>query len=324
MALLALYAEGMVHSEAPARTVSAGTKSDSTDTPSTDPQAASDVVRPRHQQLIMTIYGLYAREEGGALPVAALIRLLGDLGIEQAGVRSSVSRMKRRGILESRKDGATAQYALSPLSLEIIVEGDARIYSPKRADVADRWLLIVFSIPETERGKRHTLRSQLTHMGFGAVAPGVWIAPAALYSETSNRLVRLGLAPYVELFSVDNLTPAQMAAKVDDWWDLPSLDALYQGFVEQYASMRDAWLSRIGANAAMPTHERSDVCRQAFIDYVYMFTQWRRMPFLDPGLPLELLPERWSGVLAEKVFSDIHLAIGPLAHEYVHGIIHAQ
>ena len=48
-------------------------------------------VQPRHQQLIMTIYGLYAREEGGAIPVAALIRMLGDLGVEEAGVRSSVS-----------------------------------------------------------------------------------------------------------------------------------------------------------------------------------------------------------------------------------------
>lgn len=319
MALRALYAEGMVLSEAPAPTDIARTDIAGTDiAPTTGPEStgapASDLVHPRHQQLIMTIYGLYAREEGGALPVAALIRMLGDLGIEEAGVRSSVSRMKRRGILESRKDGATAQYALSPLSLQIIVEGDARIYSPKRADVTDRWLLIVFSIPETERGKRHTLRSQLTRMGFGAVAPGVWIAPAALYAETSNRLARLGLAPYVELFSVDNLTPKQMAAKVDDWWDLPSLDALYQRFVEQYAPMSTSWHSRIGEDAS----------RQAFIDYVYMFTHWRRMPFLDPGLPLEFLPAQWSGVVAEQLFSDIHQAIGPLAHDYVHTIIHSQ
>lgn len=289
---------------------------------------ALDLVRPRHQQLIMTIFGLYAREEGGALPVAALIRMLGDLGIEEAGVRSSVSRMKRRGILESRKDGATAQYALSVLSLEIIAEGDSRIYSRRRADVADRWLLIVFSIPETERAKRHTLRSQLTRMGFGAVAPGVWIAPATLYSETSNRLARLGLASYVELFSVDNLTPEQMAAKVDDWWDLPSLDALYQRFVEQYVPMHQAWQSRIGAPVSQENKAAQasgqDASGQAFIDYVYMFTQWRRMPFLDPGLPLEFLPAQWSGVRAEQLFSDIHNAIGPLAHDYVHRIIHPQ
>ena len=300
-----------------------------------DPEnAARDLVRPRHQQVIMTIYGLYAREEGGALPVAALIRMLGDLGIEEAGVRSSVSRMKRRGILESCRNGGVAQYGLSSLSLEIIVEGDTRIYSRIRATADDRWLLIVFSIPEAERDKRHKLRSQLTNMGFGAVAPGVWIAPAALYSETSNRLARLGLAPYVELFSVDNLTSEQMAAKVDDWWDLPSLDALYQQFIEKYTPMRDTWLSRIDGSvskapdpkAAVPktAADQEDVLRQSFVDYVYMFTHWRRMPFLDPGLPLEFLPGHWSGVRAERVFSDIHESIGPLAHEYVHSIIHAQ
>ena len=202
-------------------------------------------VQPRHQQLIMTIYGLYAREEGGAIPVAALIRMLGDLGIEEAGVRSSVSRMKRRGTLESRRGSGVAEYALSARSLEIIVEGDARIYSRQRANATDPWLLIVFSVPEAERGKRHTLRSQLTRMGFGAVSPGVWIAPASLFSETKNRLHRLGLAPYVDLFSVDHLTPEQLGDKINQWWDLDSLDRLYREFVEKYEPLQEKW-RRVG------------------------------------------------------------------------------
>lgn len=42
---------------------------------------------PRSQQLLLTIFGLYAREEGDSLPVAAIVRMLGELGIDQAGVR---------------------------------------------------------------------------------------------------------------------------------------------------------------------------------------------------------------------------------------------
>lgn len=276
-------------------------------------------VQPRHQQLIMTIYGLYAREEGGAIPVAALIRMLGDLGVEEAGVRSSVSRMKRRGTLESRRGSGVAEYALSARSLEIINEGDARIYSRQRAGAADPWLLIVFSIPEAERGKRHTLRSQLTRMGFGAVAPGVWIAPASLYSETENRLHRLGLAPYVDLFSVDHLTPEQLGDKISRWWDLDSLDALYQEFVEKYEPVQDEWRRRVRKKP-----QSTEVYEAAFSDYIYMFTAWRRMPFLDPGLPLEFLPNGWSGLVAEKLFSALHTALGSLAHEHVREIIHPR
>src|SRR5690349_21834636 len=41
--------------------------------------------------LIVTIYGLYAREAGGWLSVASLIRLMAELGSEEPAVRSSIS-----------------------------------------------------------------------------------------------------------------------------------------------------------------------------------------------------------------------------------------
>ncbi|MBO0776074.1 MAG: hypothetical protein J2P34_07145, partial [Actinobacteria bacterium] len=44
------------------------------------------------RQLIVTVYGLYARAEGGWLSVASLIRLLADLGVDEPAVRSSISR----------------------------------------------------------------------------------------------------------------------------------------------------------------------------------------------------------------------------------------
>lgn len=274
----------------------------------------------------MTIYGLYARDEGGSLPVASLVKMLGDLGVEDAGVRSSVSRMKRRGILESRRENGVATYALSAQSLELIIEGDARIYSRQRAKSTDRWLLLVFSVPEAERGKRHTLRSQLTRMGFGAVAPGVWVAPEGLVAETRNRLTRLKLSAYVDLFTVDRLAPEQLAEKIGQWWDLSSLEELYQQFVRQYQPMRAAWQESSEAAAHPDAQKQPDaqLRAKAFGDYIPMFTQWRRMPFLDPGLPLEFLPKNWDGLIAEGLFSDLHGILGPLAREHVHGIIHPK
>lgn len=266
----------------------------------------------------MTIYGLYARDEGGSLPVASLVRMLGDLGVEDTGVRSSISRMKRRGILESRRENGVATYALSARSLELIIEGDARIYSRQRAKSTDSWLLLVFSVPEAERGKRHTLRSQLTRMGFGAVAPGVWVAPGSLYAETQNRLARLNLSPYVDLFTVDRLAPEQLAEKIGQWWDLSSLEELYRQFVQLYQPMRATWQNPLAA------HPGAIVRANAFGDYIPMFTQWRRMPFLDPGLPLEFLPENWDGLVAEQLFSDLHGILGPLAREHVQKIIHPR
>lgn len=57
-------------------------------------------VQPR--QLIVTVYGLYARDTDGWMSVASLIQLLADLGVEAPTVRSCVSRLKRAGLLEAR------------------------------------------------------------------------------------------------------------------------------------------------------------------------------------------------------------------------------
>ncbi len=90
--------------------------------------SAAPRLTPRHQQLIVTIYGLYGRSNGGALPVSVLISMLDDLGVESSGVRSSVSRLKRRGVLESVKQGGVAAYRLAPNQEDVFQEGDRRIF----------------------------------------------------------------------------------------------------------------------------------------------------------------------------------------------------
>src|SRR5262245_28657936 len=96
-------------------------------------------IAPR--QLILTLYGLYARDEHNWLSVASVVRLLSDLDVDPAGVRSSISRLKRRGVLESLKVERTAGYRLSSGALDLLREGDVRIFSHPRARLADGFVL---------------------------------------------------------------------------------------------------------------------------------------------------------------------------------------
>ena len=81
---------------------------------------------PQPRQLIVSVYGLYARDADGWLPVAGLVRLLAELGIGPQAVRSSISRLKRRDTLRSVRRGDAAGYALAPSMAEILREGDRR------------------------------------------------------------------------------------------------------------------------------------------------------------------------------------------------------
>lgn len=261
-------------------------------------------MQPRH--LIVTVYGLYARSDGGWLSVASLIELLADLGVDEPAVRSSISRLKRRGILNARRHEGAAGYELSGEARAILREGDERIFQRRRGSPADGWMLAVFSVPESERHRRHVLRSQLTRLGFGTAAPGVWIAPAHLYDATADALRRLGLDTYADLFRGEHLAFGDLTAKVRQWWDLDELERLYGEFIEAHAPVLRRW-KRSGT-----PHERT-----AFADYVRVLTAWRRLPFLDPGLPAELLPEGWHGTRAAELFDALRDALAAPAWEYV-------
>jgi phenylacetic acid degradation operon negative regulatory protein len=267
-------------------------------------EATGRGAQPR--QLIVTVYGLYSRDAGDWMSVAALVSLLGDLGVDEPAVRSSISRLKRRGILVARRAGGAAGYELSEGARAILREGDHRIFRRERARLADGWLLAVFSVPEAERHQRHVLRSQLSRLGFGTAAPGVWIAPAYLHEATAEMLARLGLSGYADLFHADHLAFGDLAAKVRRWWDLDRTERLARDFVAAYEPVLRGW--RAGRAPSRP--------REAFADYVRVLTDWRRLPYLDPGLPTELLPPGWAGARAAEIFFTLQSRLAGAAGEH--------
>jgi phenylacetic acid degradation operon negative regulatory protein len=276
---------------------------------------AARSARLRH--LIVTIYGLYARSGGGWLSVAALIRLLADLGVDEPAVRSAISRLKRRGMLEARRQDGAAGYQLSAGALDIMREGDARIFRRHRATLADGWLLAVFSVPESQRDRRHVLRSELTRLGFGMVAPGVWIVPAHRRDTTAETLRRLGLDAYADLFHADHLAFGDPAEKIRRWWDLDDLERHYQAFIQAHEPVLRRWEENRSEQDGGPGRATDE----AFADYVRAVTDWRRLPYLDPGLPAELLPAGWIGIRAAEDFFALRALLEEPARAYVQRVI---
>ncbi|MGZ2358659.1 PaaX family transcriptional regulator [Streptomyces sp. 372A] len=266
------------------------------------------------RSLIVTLYGAYGRTPGdGPMPVAGLVRLLGAVGVDAPAVRSSVSRLKRRGLLVAGRtaDGA-AGYALSADARQLLDDGDRRIYRHPDPPLGDGWVLAVFSVPEAERHKRHLLRSRLARLGFGTAAPGVWIAPAGLYDETRHTLERLELAPYVDLFRGDHLGFSATREAVARWWDLDAVARLHHGFLDRHEPVLRAWEAR-GDAAADP--------EAAYRDYLTALDSWRRVPYADPGLPRELLPEGWPGARSAEVFRALHERLRDAGAECAHRLV---
>jgi phenylacetic acid degradation operon negative regulatory protein len=265
------------------------------------------VVNEQHtpRSLIVTFYGAYGRGLGGWVAVADLIRLMGPLGVDAQSVRSSVSRLKRRGLLVAAREHGTAGYALSDDAREVLADGDRRIYDRPAVRLDDGWVLAVFSVPESERHKRHLLRSRLSRLGFGTAAPGVWIAPAHIHDEARHALLRLGLDAYVDLFLGRHTGFAATPHAVARWWDLDALAQAHTAFLTAHEPVLRRWRRR-------PADAES-----AFADYLRALDSWRRLPYQDPGLPLPLLPARWPGTRSAEVFHALHALLRERGAEHV-------
>lgn len=259
--------------------------------------------------LIVTTYGLYAREVGGWLSVASLVQLMAALDVEAAAVRSAISRLKARGVLTASRQDGVAGYSLTVRGRAILDAGDRRIFDRTTPLAEDGWLLAVYSVPESERHQRHQLRSRLAWLGFGTVAAGVWIAPVHLERETRAVLHEHALDGYVNLFQAD-YRDADVRALVAQWWDLGSLAAMYESFIAVHRPIAGKW-----RRAPQPDSP------SAYADYVATLTAWRQLPYHDPGIAAELLPHGWKGARAADLFDGIASAAAPVAHTFVDEVL---
>lgn len=263
----------------------------------------------RPGRLILTVYGLYARQRGGWLPIAGIGRLLGEFGVTVPAVRSAIHRLKRRGLLDARRRADAAGYALTDAARGLLAEGDERIFGRARGAVEDGWLLVVFSVPDTERAKRHQLRVTLTRLGFGTVSPGTWVAPRHLEGAAVAALERAGLAGFIQVFAGRHVAGGEPAELVAAWWDLAGLQALHAEFLHRFEPVGSRWQDAPGSDA------------RAFVDLVELLTAWRRLPYADPGLPLPLLPAGWTGSRAEGLFTDLSARLGDPAARHVDAVL---
>ena len=82
---------------------------------------------------------------------------------------------------------------------------------------------------------------------------------------------------------------------------------MYSRFAARWEPVLERWLN-----------SGEDVSAQsAFRDYVSLVAEWRRLPFLDPGLPTEILPEDWEGEKAKWIYFGLIGRIDELAIGYV-------
>ncbi len=265
----------------------------------------------RPKSLILDVYGRYSPQFQGWIAVGDLVDLMALLDVDEQAVRSAVSRMTRRGLLRPEVRGKVRGYRTTPEADGLLADGDRRIYvSMEPARLSDGWVLVSFSMPESDRDKRHVLRSKLMWHGMGNLSSGLWIGPARILPDVTETLKNEGFAEYADVFRASYEGLGDVGELVRRSWDLDELSALYEAFIERHAPIQRTLQRRrqpIGG-------------AEAFAIYTQALHQWRKFPYLDPGLPAELLPDRWPGRAAADLFVQLREQLEATAFAYAASI----
>jgi len=249
--------------------------------------------RPRSgesaRSLLNTLLGEFVFRAGGSAWTSTFLEALGLLGVEEKAARQALARSAAEGWLQREREGRRVRWRLTPAGMQRCIDGTARIagFGSARTNWDGQWLLLIVSVPEEQRALGHRLRRRLTWAGFGSLGQGTWITPHAdLVVEATRILDELETLPHTLSFVSRFGKIGLEGDLVAEAWDIEELAARYREFIERFRKVR----------------VRDDA--SAFVAQTRLIHEWRRFAFLDPVLPVELLPANWIGSQAKALYDD--------------------
>lgn len=237
--------------------------------------------------LLLTLLGEFVQTEGGRAWTSAVIAAFARLGVEEKATRQALMRTAAAGWLTPEKSGRRTRWRLTGNASRLLTEGAERIYTFTGAaeNWDGHWLVVAARIPESDRGTRHVVGRKLSWAGFGSIAPGLWVSPRVERETEAALVLRDAGISDAHIFAATRRGLADVREMIRTAWDLTVVEDQYEQFL---ASFRDP--------------NPADVLARQ-IELVHA---WRKFPAIDPALPRELLPPRWSGLQAAKLFADRH------------------
>jgi phenylacetic acid degradation operon negative regulatory protein len=146
-------------------------------------------------------------------------------------------------------------------------------------------------------------------MGYGPLSEATWISPYDRTREVKNLLERLNIEEYVNIFSAQHQGSTDPGKIVSRCWNLGKIHQKYADFLTEYRPKLERHLKRLEAGETIEPSE-------CFVARFNLIHEYRKLPFFDPDLPLELLPENWLRPQAAALFGEYHDSCTEKANEY--------
>ncbi len=255
--------------------------------------------------MITTVFGDSIAPRGGVVWLGSLIEAMGEFGISERLVRTSVFRLAKDGWLQSKQIGRRSFYSLTEEGRERFEQATHRIYGEPVANWDGKWCLLLLSALDSQ--DRERVRKEAAWLGFGAMSANVLAHPTPDTADLDITLRRLKLADEVVVMSAETLrSESAMRRLAQSSWNLAEIDTRYENFVQMF---RPVLAALCKATIIKP--------KTAFLLRTMLIQEYRKVLLRDPQLPAELLPADWHGAPAYQLCRNLYLGVQKAADDYV-------
>ena len=261
----------------------------------------------RAGSLIITVFGDAVLPRGGTVWIGSLIRVLGDFGVSERLVRTSVFRLARDDWLDVNPVGRRSYYSLTKGGVRRFEQATQRIYGEPRQNWSGDWCLVLLADLDAEQ--KESVRKELGWLGFGAISTNVLAHPSPAMSELEQTLKQMGIERDLVVMQGRTLGKNQddaMRALVHKSWNLDEIDTRYEDFITRFRPVFKAV-------------EKGRNCdpRTAFQIRTLMIQEYHRILLRDPLLPAEMLPGGWHGTAAYQLCRNLYRLIYSQADDFM-------
>lgn len=241
------------------------------------------------RSLLLAVLGELVWPTGGRVWTATVLAAFDACGIGENSTRQALARASSHGWIVSQRMGREVRWQLTDHGEQLMRRGLERVQSltAEQPPWDGRWLVLHVSVPSEGAAIRNRLTRRLQWDGFGSPAAGLWLSP---HADREGELVDLLGALDLRRRAVTVLgsfAPGGLDAEavVERAWSLRLQLPFYEGLLNRWSQ------------AAAPQG------MALLAEHLALVDEWQHLPYVDPQLPRELLPDDWPGRAAARLLA---------------------
>ncbi len=254
-------------------------------------------------ELLIGIMASLGRRE---YTIGKLLALARPFGVTSASLRTNVSRLKKKGVLISRRRDGNASYLFSAKGGAITANVALSFKEPDWSGWDKSFWGALWSLKARDKSGRYRITKKLSLHRFASLHPGFWIRPynprerldrklESIFRDTRCRIVRF--------YPVNPFTKAEAASL----WDI----------ADAHKTMKAAL--RLAGDTLANGGDLSPV--DAFMQRLRTGERIVTALFKDPLLPRDLLPEDWPAAELRHLFVKFDAVMEKLSRPFWEDIL---